>query len=71
MTRCVRNESDIDDKMRYHRVPGGFDRLKPHRPIYFEDDDYRRQRHEFMRQMVVADDEAFAAASTNLTKERI
>jgi hypothetical protein len=53
--RCAKNESD-PDHVKYKRVPGGFDSLLRFKPIYFHDSSYRHQRHDFVTQMVIADE---------------
>jgi hypothetical protein len=60
MYMCSKGLPD-EATQRWKRVPGGFASVKPFLPIYFQDEDYRRRRHEFVREMVELDDVYIAA----------
>jgi len=69
-SRCVQNQSDRienDDpqSFRYQRLKGGFDSLLPNRPVYFEDPDYRRARHELVRSMIEQDEREYGSSSSS------
>jgi len=63
MVNCVRGTPDDkltgDSKQRqdFRRFPGGFEKHPPFLPVYFQDADYRRRRHERLRKLVLSDKE--------------
>jgi hypothetical protein len=59
MYRCVMNLTESRGQ-KWKRVKGGFGAIQPQLPVYFHDADYRYRRHEFMRQVMTADDKALA-----------
>lgn len=56
---CVREET-APPGLKWHAVEGGFEALQPMAPIYFADAEYRKQRHEFVQQIVEADEKELA-----------
>ena len=55
MARCVKGLPETDDQ-KFKRSPGGFVGLKPHLPVYFQDEDYRRRRHNHVLHAVETDE---------------
>jgi Glycosyltransferase family 17 len=54
MFHCARGEPDDEDQ-KWKRIPGGLTETLPPTPIYFQDLDYRRQRHEWVKRQVRMD----------------
>ena len=46
-----------------HRLKGGFDDLKPNVPLYFLDAEYRRRRHQLMKEHLLNDEQAMRDAA--------
>jgi hypothetical protein len=70
MVSCVKevapNENNNPPKR--ERVLGGFEALRRFKPIYFHDPLYRRKRHDFIRDMVLADEQAMEQIRRNASK---
>ena len=76
LVRCVYNQTDgpvqkdadVSERQDFMRVMGGLDMKHPAFPIYFQDEDYRRRRHESITRLV-KEDEFFRRQRLNLTAE--
>jgi len=55
MHRCVKGLADDPEQVK-KRIPGGFKAIKPFLPIYFQDEEYRRRRHDFVKEMIEEDE---------------
>jgi Glycosyltransferase family 17 len=61
MYACVLNHSQYQNVTRdtslpmFERVRGGFAQARPFLPLYFYDADYRKRRHAYVRDLVLAD----------------
>lgn len=55
MYRCVKGMPDTPDQ-KWLRQPGGLEGLKPFLPIYFQDGDYRRRRHQHVLHVIELDE---------------
>jgi hypothetical protein len=62
MVRCVHNNSTHPNRDGYYEfVEGGLAKMLPPYPVYFLDEGYRHERHEFVRSMVLADENEWRA----------
>ncbi|KAL7561004.1 hypothetical protein ACA910_006407 [Epithemia clementina (nom. ined.)] len=55
--KCMLNNSNSLDDSENSRVNGGYTSLQPFRPIYFEDESYRSQRHDSIRTVIMVEEE--------------
>lgn len=65
MYRCVKNIPDEADA-KWKRVRGGLNATLPPIPIYFQDIEYRRQRHQWVVHQVQQDEQMIAALQATL-----
>ena len=68
MYRCIKDIPDVTDA-KWKRVIGGINASLPPIPIYFQDHEYRRKRHELVTEQVRADDEMVAFMQAKLREE--
>jgi hypothetical protein len=66
--RCMKHLPDPPDEQHRKRVVGGFESVPRFKPIYFHDPIYRRHRHDFIREQIVAD-EAAMMLKRNITNK--
>jgi hypothetical protein len=69
MVRCVKHIPD-PPKEHLKRVMGGYESVPRFKPIYFHDPLYRRQRHNFIRDMVIADERDMLLKRNNTKKKQ-
>lgn len=62
---CIKDMDDPPFSRKYKRELGGFEGMKPFRPIYFHDNDYRRRKHRYLQKMVALDEEVIATLTVN------
>jgi hypothetical protein len=67
MVWCVKDAPNPPDRPNEQRVLGGFEALRRFKPIYFQDPLYRRKRHNFIHDMVLADELEMEKIRRNVT----
>lgn len=66
MYQCIKDNTPASNQFWKH-IMGGYDAVQPFYPIYFQDSDYRRRRHQFVQQMVQEDEDDLAMLLSNNT----